>query len=78
MDNDILNDNIIKDDDYQFKLIAVPFKIKKSFSKKENLDVFIQNEFNIRLTKTQYIYIKQVVNNELEIISCLNDIIEKI
>jgi hypothetical protein len=78
MDNDIQNDNIIKDDDYQFKLIAVPFKIKKSFSKKENLDVFIQNEFNIRLTKTQYIYIKQVVNNELEIISCLNDIIEKI
>ena len=38
----------------------------------------LYNEFNIRLTKTQYIYIKQVVNNELEIISCLNDIIEKI
>jgi hypothetical protein len=77
MDNDILKDNI-KVDDYQFKLIAVPFKIKKRFSKKENLDIFIQNEFNIRLTKSQYIYIKQVVKNELEIISCLNDIIEKI
>lgn len=66
------------DDENIYKLLAVPYKIKKNSIRKENLDIFIKNEYNIILPHSHFIYIKQVIKDELDIISIINGLIEKI